>query len=134
MSLSLLTLALPSLLWRSGEEMAIRLSRIAIEKSSYDIPISFLDENKRSVIPNIVTWTLTTMSGETINSRVDVAETPAAEVVISLGGLDLAIFPGETGIVDRLVTVYSTYDSSLGNDRPLREAIIFPLQNLTAVE
>lgn len=110
------------------------LTTEAMEEGSYFITVAFYDEDDNAETPNADTikWTLTDSDGTVINSRHNVSETSGTSVVIELEGNDLAIQSGETApIVRRRVTVLWEYDSDLGNDKPAKAEVIFPLRNLT---
>ena len=103
----------------------------AVEGSTYVITAAFTDEDGSPVTPNAgLVWRLTDEDGTVINSREDVALTPATSVTIVLHGNDLALTGGTAW---RIVTIEGTYDSSLGNNLELKDQVRFPLFNLPAV-
>lgn len=98
--------------------MTVELQTHATEDSTYVVTAAFTDEDGDDVIPETITWTLTDDdTGAVVNSREDIAvATPAASIDILLQGDDL-----EPLALDRkklLLTVTTTYDSSLGSDLP----------------
>lgn len=109
--------------------MATALTTSAIEQSTYVVVASFTDEDGNAVVPNTVTWSLTSPTGTIINSRENVSATPAATVNIVLKGNDLLVADG----LSRLLTITAAYDSSLGTGLPLIESCIFHLENLVAI-
>lgn len=116
--------------------MATEITTNAIEKSTYVISVSFTDEDDQAVIPDTIVWSLTNDSGDVINSRDQVSvTTTAATVEITLSGNDLAMQTAEVGFptVRRRIIIEATYDSSLGNDLPLKSEAIFLIENLTKV-
>ena len=115
---------------------ATELTTNAIEKSTYVISVSFTDEDSQAVIPDTIAWSLTDDVGSVINSRDQVTVSPTASTIkITLSGLDLAIQTGETGFatVRRRVVIEATYDSSLGNDLPMKKEAVFKIENLNKV-
>ena len=115
----------------------IRLDERAKELSTYVIVVSFTDEEGDPVVPNTITWSLIDRIGNIINER-DEEEilTPAAEVSIVLSGDDLQILAGEelkSAVVRRLV-VQAEYDSTLGDDMPIKEVAQFTITNFPLVE
>lgn len=99
----------------------------AIDESTYVVNCAFEDENGLPALPNAITWTLTNDAGVVINSRQDVVvAVPAASVDIVLAGQDLDYADGPA----RIMVIDATYDSSLGDDLPLRESIRFLIEDL----
>ena len=116
--------------------MAIQvLSDPAKEKATYVITLNFEDEDGDPVVPDSITWTLSTAAGDIVNSREDVAvAVPAASVDIVLSGDDLAVLTGETNtVVSRRMTVEAVVDTDAGNDLPVKDEVIFVIENLLAV-
>lgn len=107
-----------------------KLTIEAVEQSTYVITATFTDETGAAVTPNVLTWTLTDRNGTVINSRSAVSITPGASVQIVLSGDDLD-FSGADAL--RLLTVEGTYNSSLGNNLPLKEEAEFVIRGLAAV-
>jgi len=98
----------------------VTLTTHAKKGSTYIVTASFTDEDGDPVIPDSVTWTLTNpIGGAVINSREDVAETPATSVDILLHGDDLELLSNETNQAVRKLTVSAIYDSVLASDLPL---------------
>lgn len=109
----------------------INLTTRAVEKSTYAISVSFFDENGVAVTPKSVLWTLTDLAGMVVNGREQVVAVPALAVDIVLSGNDLAL--GTDTKQQRLVVIEATYDSTLGNDLPLNESIVFPIDPVVYV-
>lgn len=107
------------------------LSTLAEEKSTYPVIVSFLDDDKKPVVPNTLSWSLYKKNGVVVNEREEVAVTPAQEVTIVIYGDDLAIEAGETRV--RTLLVEGTYDSDLGADLPLRSSVRFTIDDLKGV-
>lgn len=96
--------------------MPITLTTEAIEGSTYSIPITFTDTTATEVAPNSdLTWTLTDVVGNVINSRSGVSITPATTVTVVLHGDDLAVSDAYRDN-RRLVTFQCTYNSSIGTN------------------
>lgn len=95
--------------------------------------LSAADPTGAAVTPNSgLNWTLTDTRANVVNSRSAVSITPGASVTIVLSGDDLAL-PSALYGRDRVLTVQGTYDSDLGNALPLKEQIVFTIDDLTAV-
>ena len=111
--------------------MPVRLpSPHAIEQSTFAVEISFTDEEGAALIPNSgLTWTLTDKEGTVINARQDVAITSASTVTVVLSGGDLNTDDGNY----RVLTIEGTYNSSLGNNLPLKDQAEFYISDLVAV-
>lgn len=108
----------------------------ANEESTYVITAAFTDEDGASVLPDSINWTLTDSSGNIINSREQVAvSVPAESINIVLSGDDLALQAGETdeAKVQRVLTIEAVYDSSYGNNLPLKDQAVFEIYNLTYI-
>ena len=115
-------------------ETTTELGTGATEESTYIIRARFFDENNVAVVPNALTWTLSTSTGAIINSREAVSITPDSVVNIVLSGDDLAILSGETDVfVWRYLIVEGTYDSAYGDDMPIRSQCKFSVTNLRAI-
>lgn len=108
--------------------------KVAVEKSTKMIVVSFFDENDIAKDPATIKWTLTDTLGNIINERKDVviAEPSSVETVI-LSRDDLAIISG-TDNGKRLLTVEATYDSELGIGLTLTGEANFTVINLIAIE
>jgi len=113
----------------------ISLTVHAVEKSTYVVTATFKDEDNALVVPDSIKWTLTDEKGTVINERIDVTVTPPASTInIVLSNLDLAMQTEETeSTVNRVITVNAVYDSTLGNDLPLKGEIKFSIDNLLKV-
>jgi len=111
--------------------------RIAKEKSTYMITVSFFDEADAAEDVKTMKWTLTDTAGNIINSREDVVVVdPGSVETIVLSGDDLAIFDSEPAATKgkRIFTVEATYDSTLGNDLPLNGSATFTVSDFVAIE
>lgn len=107
--------------------------RVAIEKSTYMVTVSFFDEADAAEDVKTMKWTLTDTDGNVINEREDVVvDDPGSVETIVLSGDDLAIV-GSGGDEERLFTVEATYDSTLGNDLPLNGVASFMVIDETAI-
>lgn len=102
------------------------------EEGTAIVTASFTDENGAAEIPNAgtLTWTLTDRHGRVINDREDVAIASAASVVVILTGDDLAI--GEYGL-NRVITFEGLYNSTLGNNLPIKIRGHFSITDFEAV-
>lgn len=108
--------------------------KVAVEKSTKMIIISFFDENDIAKDPESMKWTLTDASGNVINEREDVAVVdPSSVETIVLSGDDLAII-SDTDNGKRLFTVEATYNSELGDGLTLNGEANFTIINLVAIE
>ena len=106
------------------------ISIMPAEESTAKVTVTFTDEDGASTTPTAVTWALTDAAGNVINSREDVAVTPAASVSFLLTGDDLAI--GSNG-TQRVLLIEATYNSTLGSGVPLKSQATFRIQDLVAV-
>lgn len=112
--------------------MAIRLSDLANERSTYPIRLTFVDQLDGPVTPSPLTWTLTDADGAVVNSRSAVSVTASAgSALIVLSGADLAVSGSKP--VDRVVTVEGTYTSTYGADLPIKEEVWFSVVPLMKV-
>lgn len=98
------------------------------EKSSMCISITFYDEDGNEVTPDTATWTLTDRDGNVINSRLDVAITPATTVEISVTGDDLQIVDQTKKREKRIFLIEWEKDS-----KPTKQTLEFWVKNLVAV-
>ena len=103
----------------------------AIEESTLVITAAFTDETGAAVVPTSLNWSLLDASGNVMNSRSEVALTPAAIVKIVLTGNDLAL-PATSSAV-RKVLLQGRYDSSNGTGLYLKETAQFSIINLPGV-
>lgn len=114
--------------------MPTYLTTTAEEESTYIVTAAFTDEDGNDAVPDTITWTLTDIAGNVINSRAAVSyNSPASSVDIVLSGDDLALQAGETGNVVRVLTIEATYDSDAGSDLPLKDTATFLIKNIEAV-
>lgn len=114
--------------------MAIVLPTKANEKSTFIIVVSFKDEDGDAETPTSVTWTLTDSDGNIINSRQDVSIAAASTINVVLSGDDLQIVnENVSSPVSRILTIKAVYNSTLGNDLPLKEQIEFSINNLVVI-
>lgn len=114
--------------------MPTRLTENALEEATYIITFAPTDENGDAVTPNAAscTWTLTDLAGNVVNSRSAVAITSATSMNVVLSGNDLAV--GDSYYNDwRKVTLQGTYNSTLGNNLPIKEEATFRITRLVAV-
>jgi hypothetical protein len=86
-----------------------------LEKSNYRLDWVLEDENGDAITPTALTWTLTDLSGNVINSRSAVVVTPLASsfsVFLTNADLALATAPEKPWLPyfeQRLVTIQATY-------------------------
>jgi len=105
----------------------------AVEESTCVIKCVFTDEDGNAVIPATLTWTLTDISGNIINSRENVSvAVPASTTYITLTGDDLALTAGRDQ--DRILLVEGTYDSAYGTGLNIKDSARFTVKNLVAEE
>jgi len=107
------------------------------EESTGGITVTFTDSNDDAVVPTSITWTLSTVHGDTIiNEREQVeVETPDSEITIVLSGDDLALFDSEQSkeTVNRILTIEAVYTSDLGVGLPLKNETTLTIQNLAYI-
>ena len=108
--------------------MTIRIRQTVPEQSTAAFAVTFTDETDALVVPTSITWTLYNRSGQVMNARENVVVTPTASTVtIVLSGDDLVYADGDS----RKLLIEVVYSSSLGSNLPLRDEVLFPLENLT---
>lgn len=113
--------------------MPATLTTRAIERSTFIVTAAFTDKAGAAVVPDSIKWTLTDEVGRVINSRSDVAiAIPASSVDIVLHGADLALRDA-TDMGGRVLTVEVVYDSTEGNDLPLKDEARFRIAPLVKV-
>jgi hypothetical protein len=106
----------------------------AVERSTFVVTVSFLDEDDSPVIPNSATWSLVDIRGDIINGREDVVISPLDSTVdILLSGNDLVVTGGHDED-KRYLVVEAVYDSDLGSGLPLKDHLVFYVQNLKKVQ
>ncbi|KKM69812.1 hypothetical protein LCGC14_1447050 [marine sediment metagenome] len=112
---------------------APKLTDEAVETSNITIIATFKDEDKTIIdVSDLgsITWSLTDLDNNVVNSRENIAITTANPLTLTLEGNDLIIMAGENSSpVDRAVTFITTYDSSYGSNIPLKEEVRFKLRN-----
>jgi len=115
--------------------MATNLNIMANEESALVITCVFRDEDGELVVPDTITWALTTSNGTIINEREDVeVVTPASSIDILLSGNDLAVVEMGNGIsYERRITIQATYTSDLGAGIPLKAEAKFLLSNFVVI-
>jgi len=113
--------------------MSTTLSEHAQEQSTYIVSTSFLDSEGAAITPTSVIWTLTDEHNTIINGRDAVnVPSPTPVVDIVLAGDDLAILEDRPVCV-RYLTIEALYDSAHGTDLPIKDQIVFYVDNLRAV-
>jgi len=113
--------------------MPTLLTKSAVEESSFVISVTFKDEDENLITPKSATWTLSDEFGNIVNLREDVVISSLATTVnIVLSGDDLA-FTATYSDKDRILTVNAVYDSSYGNDLPLKAEAHFKIENLVNI-
>lgn len=115
--------------------MKVTLTEKAVERGTYIIVHTFVDENGDPATPNSgLTWTLTDGKGNVVNAREDVSITAASQISIVLSGEDLAVDSDDASYYDtaRKVLIEGTYDSATyGSGLPIKDEVTFYLENLT---
>lgn len=106
------------------------LTREAVEKSTYAIEVEFKNEDGEYTTPNELTWSLTDGDGNVINSRNQFAVTPFSSGEFVLTGNDLLIQDSEASPAERRFLIEGTYDSTRGNNLPIREECVFYVRDL----
>ena len=108
--------------------MPAKLDSKAIERGTFAVTMSFTDDEGIAVSPTTLTWTLTDLNGTIINDRKDVVvAAPSSEETITLQGDDLVI--SDRSAPERILLVKGTYTSGLGVDLPLRDSVIFVIED-----
>jgi len=109
------------------------LTTQALPNNTYVITAAFTDEDGDAVTPESpLTWTMKDFAGTVVNSREDIALTPASSVDIVLSGDDLqALGADDNGIRD--VFIEGTYDSDVGAGLSLNNSIRFVVDTLLPV-
>ena len=113
--------------------MPTTLSKKAEEESTYIIQVAFKDEDDNLVVPDSIHWKLTDSDGNVINSRSDETVDVASTVNITLSGNDLIVVTSKGSNKKRVLTVWGTYDSDLGDDLPYKDNCTFFLKDLVAI-
>ena len=109
--------------------MPAKISVHAREKCNYTVSITFYDEVPALVIPTALTWTLTDMDGNIINSRDAVPVTPSESTEdVVLGSADTVVVAGQTN--ERLFLAEWTYNSTYGSGLASKEQAVFVIDNL----
>ena len=109
----------------------LQLTLHADEKSTYPIRLSFRDSLGNPHTPaSAVEWTLTDDSGNSINTG---SEGANSDLDVVLRATDLATpeLSGET--VDRILTIETTYSSTIGADLPLTGSVLFKINRMEGI-
>lgn len=106
-------------------------TQIPNEKATAVIVVAFTDEDGAAMTPETLTWTLTDLNGNIIHGRDAESITPNTSVDIILSGDDLAI-PNHS-LLKRIITIEGTYNSSYGTGLPLKDQVIFTINDLVVV-
>lgn len=103
-----------------------------MQEGSAFVTVTFADENDDPVTPNTGTlkWTLTDQRGNVVNERDQVPVAEGASVTIVLSGDDLA--KTSYGLT-RVILLECEYDSSEGNDIPLKVQGSFSIEEVLAL-
>lgn len=110
------------------------LARPADEESSYTIKLRFLDEDGDPLAPTTLLWTLTTEAGIVVNGRYrQTVAVPAATTYVTLYGNDLQLVDKQVLYENRIFTYEGTYNSTYGNNLPIKGQIFFPVRNIILV-
>lgn len=110
--------------------MSARIIATIEEKSTIDFKCDMTDENGDAVVPTAFKWHLTDRSGTVVNNRLNVPETPASSVTVTLAGLDLAILDATKDFEYRVFTVETDRGSA---DEPMTKEVMFIVTNLTKI-
>lgn len=108
-----------------------QLSVEAVEGSTYVVVVTFRDEAGVSMVPVSAVWSLRNNYGTIINSRSDVAITPASTVSIILGAADLVY--EENSSTMRTLTVEAVYDGTYGSNLSLVDEFAFNIRPIAGV-
>jgi hypothetical protein len=101
----------------------------AIENGTMVIIVSFTNENNQPIPPKTMTWTLTDMVGNIINSRHTIPfGVMSTTLTAVLSASDLALTT--THDAKRVFTIEGTYDSDYGTNLPFNDQATFTIQNL----
>lgn len=105
----------------------------AMEQSTFGVTVSaFTDTEGTAVTPATFSWTLIRKStGDIVNDREDVSETPAASIRVVLAGDDLQRYTGDDGL--RQLVMQWTYDSDDGSGMVGREVLTFFVRDVQSV-
>lgn len=101
--------------------MPIQIKDVVPAKSTAGFEVSFFDDTDTAVTPNSITWTLYNKERDIVNGREAVAVTPAETVTITVSGNDHLYTDGSV----RILEVTAIYDSSLGQDLPMVDEIVY---------
>lgn len=112
--------------------MPTTLTTRAVEGSTYIVTAAFTDEDDNAVTPNALTWTLTDRYGNVVNGQEDEVLTPDTSVDIVLTDDDLQVGDDEK-VTLLTVTIEGTYNSSYGNNLPIKDSCTFPVDGLAVV-
>ena len=108
----------------------VNITTIFSEGGTRRFNIKFYDCLSALKVPTLVNWSLTDISGETvINSREWVSVTPASSIDIVLTGDDLLCATEFDEY--RLLTVYWTFDTTLGSGFEDYEQYKFKITRVT---
>lgn len=111
--------------------MAVELKKKAKEQGTYIVRYSFLDENEEPAAPEAMSWSLFRSPGVVVNER-DGIELPVdTTVTIVLQGADLARFDNDNGA--RYLTLEGVYNSTLGENLPYTDELVFEVEDLVGV-
>ena len=103
------------------------MSHHAIERSTFIVDVEIRDEDGVLTTPASLSWVLTDRLGAVMASG---APALASQFSVLLSGDDLLIQDGEASPAKRILLVDATYDSTLGNDLPLRGEKVFFIDDL----
>jgi len=104
------------------------IEEVADEGSSFYPTVSFFNEDGGAFTPTTLTWKLTDMRGNVVNSRsAVVVGAPSTTLALELTGADLEVI-GDN-VVSRLITVWGTYVSATyGSGQPFSYQAMFNIQ------
>ena len=112
--------------------MSIVITEKIPEGATRGLVVSFANSDGDAITPESVDWTLTNNSGDIVNNRDAVSETPGTSVTIVLSGDDLIM--ADKYDTKRFVLVETVDDyTDLGDDKPDNEEWELTLRPLKGV-
>lgn len=103
--------------------MTIQIKDTVPAKSTAGFEVSFFDEDNAAAVPDTIVWTLYNKDRDVVNGREGVTVTPAHTVTITVSGNDNLYTDGQV----RIIEVTATYDSSLGQNLPMVDEIVYKI-------
>jgi hypothetical protein len=100
----------------------------ATEGSAYPFAVALTDSAGSALSPTTCTWTLLDQYGAVVNSRLNVAMTPATSMPVVLLSADLVCADSDYNA--RILTIKATYTSSYGVGLTLNKEYLIPVSPL----